>query len=62
MLILILIDVQYWQEAVFSFEKGLNGQDHSSDSHYVVKKFHLQQNFWFPPPLTVISLLKPKYY
>ena len=30
MLILILIDVQHSQKAVFSFEKGLNRQNHSS--------------------------------
>ena len=30
MLILTLIDVQYSQKAVFSFEKGLNCQNHSS--------------------------------
>ena len=30
MLILILIDVQYSQKVVFSCEKGLNGQNHSS--------------------------------
>ena len=38
MLILILIDVQYSQNAVFSFEKFLNRQNHSSsDSHHLVK-------------------------
>ena len=48
MLILILIDVQYSQKAVFSFEKGLNGQNHSSSgSHHLVWKSH-QQNFWPP--------------
>ena len=30
MLILILIDVHYSQKTVFSFEKGLNPQNHSS--------------------------------
>ena len=30
MLILILIDVQYSQNAVFSYEKGSNRQNHSS--------------------------------
>ena len=30
MLILILIDVQYLQNAVFGFEKGSNGQNYSS--------------------------------
>ena len=40
MLILILIDVQYLQNAVFNFEKGLNRQNHSSHgSHHPVKNF-----------------------
>ena len=35
MLILVLIDIQYMQNVVFSFEKGSNGQNHSSsDSHH----------------------------
>ena len=35
MLILILIDVQYLQNVIFSFEKGLNGQNYSSSgSHH----------------------------
>ena len=39
MLILILIDVQYSQKAVFSFEKGLNYQNHSSSGFlHLVKK------------------------
>ena len=39
MLILILIDVQYSQNVVFSFAKGLNCQNHfSSGSHHPVKK------------------------
>ena len=38
MLNLILIDVQYLQKVVFSFEKGSNHQNHcSSGSHYPVK-------------------------
>ena len=32
-----LIDVQHSRKAVFSFEKGLNHQNHSSDSLYLVK-------------------------
>ena len=49
MLILILIDVQYSQKAVFSFEKGLNHENHSSPgSHHPVKNLP-QQNFQFPP-------------
>ena len=44
MLILILIDVKYSQKAVFSFEKGLNGQNHStSGSHPLVKRSPHQQ-------------------
>ena len=31
------IDVQHSRKAVFSFEKGLNHQNHSSDSLYLVK-------------------------
>ena len=39
MIILILIDVQYSQKAVFCFDKGLNGQNHySTGSHQPVKK------------------------
>ena len=35
MLILVLIDAQYIQNVVFSFEKGLNGQNQSlSESHH----------------------------
>ena len=38
MLILILIDFQHLWKAVFSFEKGLNPQNHSSSgSLYMVK-------------------------
>ena len=56
MLILVLIDVQYSQNAVFSFEKDSNCQNHSSTgSHHPVKKSpHPQQNFQFLPPLTAI--------
>ena len=40
MLILILIDVQYSHNAVFSFEKGSNRQNHSYlCSHHPVKEF-----------------------
>ena len=40
MVILTLIDVQYSQNAVFSFEKGSDCQNlSSSDSHHKVKKF-----------------------
>ena len=37
--VLILIDVQYLQNVVFSFEMGSNGQNQSlSDSHLWIKK------------------------
>ena len=37
-LILILIDVQYLQNVVFYFDKGLNDQMHSSsDVHHLIK-------------------------
>ena len=46
MLILILINVQYLQNVVFSFEGGSNGQNHSSSgSHHLIKKFPSQQHF-----------------
>ena len=51
MLILILIDVQYSQNAVFTFGKDLNHQNHSSSgSHHQVEKSP-QQNFWFSLPM-----------
>ena len=54
MLILILINVQYLQNVVFSFEKGSSGQNHSlSDSHQPVEKSH-QVNFPSLLPLTTI--------
>ena len=40
MLILTLTDVQYLHNVVFSFEKGLNGQNHySSGFHNPIKHF-----------------------
>ena len=42
MLILILIDVQYLQNIVFSFEKGLNSQN------YPIKKFPQQNSYFLP--------------
>ena len=51
MLILILIHVQYSQKAVFSFEKGLNNQNHFlSSSHDLVKKNHPLAKFLIPLP------------
>ena len=49
MLMLILIDVEYLQNVVFSFEKCLNGQNQSLlDSRHSVKNSP-QQNSLFPP-------------
>ena len=38
MLVLILVDVQYLQKVVSSFQKGLDGQNHSSGSNHLIKK------------------------
>ena len=55
MFILILIDVQYSQKAVFSFEKGSNCQNHSSSgSLNLVKKSPPPVKFPVPPPFTAI--------
>ena len=49
-LILILIDVQYLQNSVFSFEKGSNCQIHSSSgSYHLVKKIPPPAEFLIPP-------------
>ena len=57
MLILILIDVQYLQNLVFSFENGSNVQNHSLlDSHHSIKKFPLAK---FPIPLLKIFSCLP---
>ena len=58
MLILILIDVQYSQKAVFNFEKGWNHQDHySSGSLHLVKKsppVSTTRGIYYPLHLTAI--------
>ena len=59
MLILILIDAQHSQKAVFSFEKGSNCQNHSSDFLHPITlpvKFviPLTGENSPPPPLTTI--------
>ena len=52
MLILILIDVQYSQKAVFGFEKGLNCQNHStSGSLHLVKKSPHPSKISDSPPI-----------
>ena len=66
MLILILIDVQYSQKAVFSFEKGLNHQNHPSPgSLHLVKRFPPSKisnpptsRGGFTPPPTLYHYLK----
>ena len=60
MLIFILIDVQYSQKAVFSFEKGSNRQNHSSSgSFHLVKKFPPVK---FPiPPNPLPRFGRPQY-
>ena len=47
MLTLILVNVSYLQNNVFSFEKSSNGQIHSSGSHHSDKKIP-QAKFPFP--------------
>ena len=50
MLILILIDVQYSEKAIFSFEKGSNGQNiPSSGSQHPVKKVPCKISETSPP-------------
>ena len=57
---LILIDVQYSQKAVFSFEKGLNCQNHSSSgSLHPVNSPHPQLEFLIPPPQPLPLFGKP---
>ena len=47
MLILILIDVQYSQNAVFSFENFSNRQNHSSSgSHHLIKKSYSSAHYF----------------
>ena len=52
-LILILIDVQYSEKAVFNSEIGSNRENDSySGSHHLVKKFPTSKNSDLPPPLS----------
>ena len=63
MLILVLIDVQYSQKAIFSFEKGMIGQNISSGSHHPVKKSPSKISDSFPhwgessPPPTLLTAI-----
>ena len=56
MLVLILINVQYLQKVVFSFEKGLNAQNHSSGSHHLIKKSDRH-----PPPFPSKTFDSPPF-
>ena len=57
MLIVISFDVQYSQKAVSSFEKGLNGQKHSSSgTQWPVKNFTPSK--MFDSPLTPYRYLE----
>ena len=56
MLILILINVQYLQNVVFSFGNGLSGKNHSlSDSHHPVEKSPPRQIYHLPPPFILFG-------
>ena len=60
MLILILINVQYLQNVVFSFENGLNGQNHpSSDSYHLISHYLL---LLFGQTLTSSTFQTPKIW
>ena len=50
MLMLILIDVQYSQKAVFSFEKSSNRQNYISSDFIYLWKQSSSSNFQCPPP------------
>ena len=61
MFIFILIDAQYSQKAVFSFEKGSNRENHSSSgSLHPVKKFTLVT--FLIPPQPFIAIWKTPIY
>ena len=59
---MILIDIQYLQNVVFSFEKDLNSQYHSSDPHYLVIQNSPNKisDFLYLPRVGEISLLPLK--
>ena len=60
MLIFILIDVQYSEKAVFSFEKGSNRQNHSSSGSMHLVKNTRQVKFLIPSkPLLLFG--RPQY-
>ena len=58
--VLILIDVQYLQNVVFTFEMGSNGQNQSSsDSHLWKKKSFLHWDGGGNPPYSLVLFGKP---
>ena len=67
MLVLILIDVQYLHNVVFSLEKDLNGQNcSSSGSRRPIKKITPSKIFHLPPieedfPHPLIAICKIMY-
>ena len=67
LIILILINVQYLQNVVFSFQKGSSGQNHSlSDSHHPIEKSP-PANFPSPYPLILFGkswkkFAKPSFF
>ena len=66
MQILILIDVQYSEKAVFNLEKGSNCENHSySGSHHPIKKSSPAKFLIFPlptPPPPLNDIWKVLYY
>ena len=64
LIMLILIDVQYLQKVVFSFEKASIRQNHSSSgSLYLIKKCSLPVKFPILSPLHPLPLFgKPDVY
>ena len=59
MLILVLIDVQYSQKAVFSFEKGSNCQNHSSSDFLNLVKKSPPSKISNPRPHPLLLFGKP---
>ena len=63
MLVLILSDFQYSQKAVFSFEKYLNRQNHSSSGFFnPVNKFRLSGKFLILPSAGEFTPPTPYFY
>ena len=50
-----LINIQYLQNVVFSFEKGFNGKNHSSSGSYHQIKISTSKISHFPHPLAIFG-------